>query len=301
MKITSTKKDMYVQVTEEIIELLENGRTSQITWTRTGTRMPCNHKTGLPYKGVNVLLLWAAAMKNSYSTDRWLTYKQTAEMGGQVRKGEKSVACVFFKMIEREKEKEDKTNIGDEETAETIPVIAPFWLFNLDQIDGIEKPATPAQLDEFQQIEAAENILRQSGAVIREKGDKAFYRLSTDEIHMPARTCFASEIEFYSVALHELTHWTGAKHRLNRDFSGRFGTEAYAFEELIAELGSAFLNAELGFIASMIPNHVGYLESWLKVLKNDKRAIFTAAAQASKAHRYIMDLVEGALYERKVA
>lgn len=118
---------------------------------------------------------------------------------------------------------------------------------------------------------------------------------------MPERTRFASEAEFYSVALHELTHWTGAKHRLARDFAIRFGTDAYAFEELIAELGSAFLNAELGFAASMIPNHAGYIKSWLKVLKNNKRAIFTAANQASKAHRYIMDRVEDNRSEQKAA
>lgn len=148
------------------------------------------------------------------------------------------------------------------------------------------------QLNEFQQIEAAEAVLIHSGAIIREAGEKAFYRPSTDEIYLPERTRFASEIEFYSVAVHELTHWTGAKHRLARDFAERFGTEAYAFEELIAELGSAFLNAELGFSGAMLPNHAGYIDSWLKMLKNEKRAIFTAASQASKAHRYIMDLVE---------
>jgi antirestriction protein ArdC len=300
MKTTAPKKDMYAQVTDEIIVLLESGTTSttsQITWAKTGNSLPCNHKTGMPYQGVNVLLLWAAAMKNGYSTDRWLTYKQAADMGGQVRKGEKSVACVFFKAIEREA-KNAKT---DETETETVRIISLFWLFNLDQIDGIDKPQTAAQLSEFQQIEAAEDVLKRSGAIIREEGDKAFYRPSTDEIYMPERTRFASEMEFYSVALHELTHWTGAKHRLARDFVFRFGTDAYAFEELIAELGSAFLNADLGFSASMIPNHAGYIQSWLKVLKNDRRAIFTAAAQASKAHRYIMDLVEGAQCERKVA
>jgi antirestriction protein ArdC len=179
--------------------------------------------------------------------------------------------------------------------------MSPFWLFNLDQIDGIGKPQPAAQLDKFQQIEAAEKVLTRSGAVIREEGERALYRPSTDEIHMPERGRFSSEIEFYSVALHELTHWTGAGHRLARDFSGRFGTQAYAFEELVAELGSAFLNADLGFSAATIPNHAGYIEAWLKVLKNDKRAIFTAASQASKAHRYIMDLVEGGKRAGEVA
>ena len=283
----SVKKDLYEQVTDSIIAMLETGETGHIKWARTGQGIPCNHKTGVSYRGVNVLLLWTEAMIRGYSTDRWLTYKQAAEMGGQVRKGEKSVQCVFFAAVEREAKNKDV-----EETTETFRVIRPFWLFNLDQIDGIEALQSIPQLDEFQQIEAAEKVLTYSNAIIREGGDKAFYRPATDEIHLPGRNRFSSEIEFYSVALHELTHWTGAKHRLARDFSGRFGTQAYAFEELIAELGSAFLNAELGFSATTIPSHAGYIESWLKVLKNDRCAIFTAASQASKAHRYIMDRME---------
>ncbi|MBA4143551.1 MAG: DUF1738 domain-containing protein [Nitrosospira sp.] len=242
--------------------------------------------SGADYRGVNILLLWIEATMKDYSSDRWLTYKQAAEMGGQVRKGEKDVQCVFFKTIERESKKDET---GDNET---VRVISPFWLFNLDQIDGIEAPQAIGGLEAFQQIEAAEHVLKESSAVIREEGEKAFYRPSTDEIVLPERTRFSSEIEFYSVALHEITHWTGAAHRLARDFSGRFGTHAYAFEELVAELGSAFLNAELGFAATMIPSHAGYIETWLKILKNDKRAIFTAASAASQAHRYIMDLVE---------
>ena len=276
MNTTATpKKDLYAHVTDSIIAIMEAGATSRITWAQTGHGIPCNHKSGVPYQGVNVLLLWAKTMIRGYSTDRWLTYKQATELGGQVRKGEKGVQCVFFKTIERDSKNTE--NDDDGATTETVRVISPFWLFNLDQIDDINKPQTAAQLDEFQQIEAAEKVLTQSGALIREAGERAFYRPSTDEIHMPERNRFASEIEFYSVALHELTHWTGAGHRLARDFSGRFGTQAYAFEELIAELGSAFLNAELGFSAATIPNHAGYIESWLKVLRNDKRAIFTAA------------------------
>ena len=285
----TVRKDLYTQVTESIVAMMEEGMTRHIQWAQTGHGLPCNHLTGIPYQGINVLLLWAEAMLRGYATGRWLTYKQAAGMGGQVRRGEKSVQCVFFGTVERESRNPDE----DKEATESVRVIRPFWLFNLDQIDGIGAPQSIPQLDEFQQIEAAEHVLTRSGAIIREAGDQAFYRRSTDEIHLPQRTRFASEIEFYSVALHELTHWSGAEHRLARDFSGRFGSEAYAFEELVAELGSAFLNAELGFSATTIPNHAGYIESWLKMLKNDKRAIFTAASAASKAHRYLMDLVEG--------
>lgn len=276
------KTDIYQQVTNAIVEMIEAGKTGDgITWAQDAAKgMPYNFKTSAAYRGINTLILWNAARSNGYSSNAWMTYKQAAEMGGTVRKGEKGELCVFFKMLE----------VTDKETEEEkeIPMASPFWVFNLDQIDGIEKPSVNTIRNDWEQVEAAETILKASGAKIVEQGQKAFYRPSTDEITMPERARFADAKDFYSVALHELTHWTGAKHRLNRDFSGRFGSEAYAFEELVAELGSAFLNAEIGFVASQIPNHASYIDSWLKVLKNDKRAIFTASSQASKAHNYIM-------------
>lgn len=284
------KTDLYQQITDSIISIIEAGRTGDgITWAQDAAGgMPVNFKTNAAYRGINTLILWSAARANGYSSNAWLTYKQAAELGGQVRKGEKAELCVFFKMLEIEDKEAETTEDGKKE----IPMASPFWVFNLDQIDGIEKPQANTLRNDWEQVEAAEAILKASGAKINEQGQKAFYRPSTDEITMPERARFASAKDFYSVALHELTHWTGAKHRLNRDFSGRFGSEAYAFEELIAELGSAFLNSEIGFLASQIPNHASYIDSWLKVLKGDKRAIFTAASQASKAHSFIMNLVQ---------
>lgn len=281
------KTDLYQQVTDSIISIIEAGQQGGgITWAQEAVKgMPINYKTKAAYNGVNVLLLWAAAREAGYSSNQWLTYKQAAELGGQVRKGEKSVQCVFFKMLNVQ----DKDN--QDEDGKQIPMASPFWLFNLDQIDGLEKTQPVAPCSEWAQIEEAEQVLRASGATIHEQGQKAYYHPSVDEIYLPERIRFANLKEFYSVAMHELTHWTGAKTRLNRDFTGRFGSESYAFEELVAELGSAFLNADLGFVATTIPNHAQYIDSWLKVLKNDKRAIFTAASQAGKAHRYIMDAV----------
>ncbi len=280
------KTDFYQQITDSIISIIEAGRTGDgISWAQDAANgMPINHKTKAAYRGINTLILWSATRANGYSSNAWLTYKQAAEMGGQIRKGEKGELCIFFKMLEI-------VDTNDDEQKE-IPMASPFWLFNLDQIDGMEKPEVQTIRAEWEQVEEAERILKSSGAKINEHGQKAFYRPSTDEITMPERSRFSSAKDFYSVVLHELTHWTGAKHRLNRDFSCRFGSEAYAFEELIAELGSAFLNAEIGFIASQIPDHAGYIDSWLKVLKNDKRAIFTAASQASKAHALIMNLAK---------
>lgn len=282
------KADIYQQVTDSIIYIIEAGKQGNgIQWAQeTAKGMPVNFKTNAPYNGINILLLWAAAREAGYTSNEWLTFKQAAELGGSVRRGEKGQLCVFFKMLEIT----DKEATGTDEEKKNIPMASPFWLFNLDQIDGIEKPAEPAPRSDYQQIESAEHVLKASMATIKEEGQKAFYRPSTDEIYVPERTRFADVKQFYSVALHELTHWTSAKTRLNRDFAGRFGSESYAFEELVAELGSAFLNAELGFIGSMIPSHASYIDSWLRVLKNDKRAIFTAASQAGKAHAYIMSM-----------
>ncbi|TCV82709.1 ArdC family protein [Sulfurirhabdus autotrophica] len=289
------KTDIYQQVTDAIIANIEAGQLDKgINWAKeTATGMPINYKTKASYNGINVLLLWNAAREAGFSNNQWLTFKQAAELGGSVKKGEKGQLCVFFKMLDI------KDKISDEKKA--VPMASPFWLFNLDQIEGIETGIEVALRSDFQQIESAEHILKASQAIIREEGQRAFYHTATDEIYLPERTRFSDVKEFYSVALHELTHWTGAKTRLDRDFAGRFGSEAYAFEELIAELGSAFLNAELGFTATMIPNHAQYINNWLTVLKNDKRAIFTAASQAGKAHSFIMNLVAVAEAKQKAA
>lgn len=288
--------DMYQQVTDKIVALLESGGAGGgIDWARRASGIPRNFGTRAAYNGINVLLLWATAQELGYKHNYWLTYKQATDMGGQVRKGEKGTLCAFYKMIER------TSKNGDGDDSEQVPVISPFWLFNLDQIDGLAVPSGEIAWSEYAQIEAAENVLAKSGAVIHEGGTKASYSPSRDVISVPDRTQFKSVTDFYSVALHELTHWTGAKTRLAREFDTRFGSEAYAFEELVAEIGSAFLNAELGIIATSLPNHACYLASWLKVLRNDKRAIFTAASQASKAHRFILDLVNGPAITQQAA
>ena len=207
-------------------------------------------------------------------------------MGGQVRKGEHGTHAVFFKPW---KSTDTNTATGETETTKGA-VLKSFTVFNFDQVDGIERPATePRQA--FQAIEDAERLLAASPARIEIGGTQAFYRPADDTVHLPAREAFINPEAFYSVALHELTHSTGHKTRLDRDFSGRFGTEAYAFEELIAELGSAFLNADLGILNATLPDHADYLSNWIAILKGDKKAILTAAAQASKAHGFIKGLL----------
>lgn len=288
-KKTFTKKptDIYSSVTDSIISLIESGKKGGvINWRRNGlaSGLPANFKSKKAYSGVNVLILWAASASAGYQSNYWLTFNQAKEMGAFIRKGEKGTAICFYKMIERQHEESGE--------AEKIPMLKTFVVFNVDQIEGLnieaEEPA--AEISIFEQNELAENILIKSGADIHEEGDKAFYRISTDEIYLPTRDRFETEHHFYAVGLHELTHWTAAKHRLAREFSGRFGNEAYAFEELIAELGAAFLCAEVGIVSATLEGHASYLDNWLEVLKKDKKAIFTAASQATKAANYIMSL-----------
>ena len=272
------KMDIHQQVTDQILAAMESARTSGRRLWDSQPSLPLSLTTGKPYSGVNIIILWGAALSRGYTSPYWLTYKQAADKGGQVRKGEHGTHCVFYKPWESQ---ETNHETGEVET-KTGAVLKSFRVFNLDQIDGIEAPAREPRPD-FQAIEDAERILQASPARIIEGGTQAYYVPVRDMIYLPARETFISPEAFYSVALHEMTHSTGHKSRLDRDFSGRFGTEAYAFEELIAELGSAFLNADLGIIGSTLQDHADYLAHWVAILKSDKKAILTAAAQASKA------------------
>ena len=277
--------DIHKAITDRIIEAMEQARdTGRRLWDSQPS-LPLNLTTGKPYQGINTLILWAAGLQNGYTSPYWLTYKQAADKGGQVRKGERSTLCVFYKPWESQ---ETNHETGETEIVKGA-VLKSFRVFNLDQIDGIEAPAREERAA-FQAIEEAERLLQASPARIIEGGPSAFYQPDADTIHLPAREAFINPEAFYSVALHEMTHSTGHKSRMARDFSGRFGTEAYAFEELIAEMGSAFLNADLGIIGSTLQDHADYLAHWVAILKSDKKAILTAAAAASKAHGFIKAL-----------
>ena len=278
--------DIHQAITDQILAAMETARTTGRRLWDSQPSLPLNLTTGKPYSGINVLMLWSAALQNGYASPYWLTYRQADDKGGQVRKGEHGTHCVFYKPWEAQ---ETNHETGEVET-KTGAVLKSFTVFNLDQIDNIESPAREER-PAFQAIEDAERILQASPARIIEGGPKAFYQPTTDTIHLPAREDFISPEAFYSVALHEATHSTGHASRLARDFSGRFGDSAYAFEELIAELGSALLNADLGIIGSTLQDHADYLANWIKILQNDKRAILTAAAAASKAHAFIKGLL----------
>ena len=280
------KTDIHQAITDQILAAMEQARSSGRRLWDSQPSLPLNLTTGKPYSGINVLMLWAAGLSRGYSSPYWLTFKQAQTLGGQVRKGEHGTACVFYKPWESA---DTNPATGETET-KTGAVLKSFRVFNLDQIDGIEAPAREAR-PAFQAIEDAERILSSSPARIAIGGTQAFYRPSDDTIRLPAREAFINAEAFYNVALHEVTHSTGHKTRLDRDFSGRFGTESYAFEELIAELGSAFLNADLGILNATLPDHADYLSNWIAILKGDKKAILTAAAAASKAHGFIKGLL----------
>jgi len=285
--------DIRQAITDKIIAMLEKGGNEARTrWTKAAQGgFPRNGKTGDAYRGVNVLILWDAAIEAGFTSNVWMTYKQAESIGAQVRKGEKAVMCAYFEMVKRKGNEADQGEGEEGGKAGFFPMCKPFWLFNVAQIDGLPESFTaPAEVaPEFTPIEAAEKMLAASGAVINQRLDGAFYAPSKDQICLPTRERFTSPENYYATALHELTHWTGHESRLNRQFGKRFGDDAYAFEELVAELGAAFVVGHVGFVDATIENHAAYLESWLKVLKNDKTAIFTASKQASLAYDFILE------------
>lgn len=282
-KFSRTRTDIYQTVTDNIIAALEAGvKPWSCPWQRVPgmSGLPSNFATGISYSGMNIMLLWCSASEQGFGDSRWMTYKQAQAVGGQVRKGEHGTTAIFYTTLEKENEDGE---------IDQIPMLKTFNVFNLEQIDGL--PLTTETVSPeatFDPLPEAENLFQKSGANIIEKGQNAFFRPSTDEVWLPERHLFSDAVNFYATGLHELIHWSGGKKRLNREMKGKFGSEDYAFEELIAELGSAFMMADLGIIGKV--QHESYIASWLKALKNDKRYIFKAASAASKAHRYLMDI-----------
>lgn len=285
------KLDVHQAVTNQIIAAIEAGAGNwQMPWHRTGEGLnrPVNVDTGNHYRGVNVIALWASAQMRGFSTGTWGTYRQWGNRNAQVRKGEKASLIVFYKEYDIARE----TESGESE-ADTVLFARASWVFNADQVDGyqptvIEPPAHPVR-----PIDAAEDFIRSTGAIVRHGGTRAFYRPADDIIQMPDRERFAGSPtssateSYYATLLHELTHWTGHEQRCHRPFGDRFGNDAYAMEELVAELGAAFLCTDIGITAELRPDHAQYIDHWLKVMKADKKAIFTAASQAAKATEFL--------------
>jgi len=285
--------DIRAEITNTIVNMLEQGTGEwERPWTTLGVKgLPRNFESGRAYTGVNVLLFWHAAKTRGYERNEWLTFRQAQSVGGNVRKGAKGVMGMFYKTVECQNEAGDGAEM--EEGGRRIPMLKPFWVFNVADIENlpasaVPQPATPAKV--FEPVEAAEQLLRASGAQILVGGDRACYTVASDTVRMPGRERFAKAADYYAIAAHELVHWTGHPERLARTFGKRFGDQAYAFEELVAELGSAFVCADVGLEDYTLHGHANYLGSWLRVLRADKTAIFTAARHASAAHALITSL-----------
>ncbi|MCA3160278.1 MAG: DUF1738 domain-containing protein [Burkholderiales bacterium] len=285
-------RDVYTQVTDTIISAIEAGAGQwDMPWHRHGVThtRPMNALTSKRYRGVNVLALWAAAEARGFTTGLWGTYRQWQEKGAQVRKGEKSSLVVFFKELAV-----DETNPETGETERGRRLIAKAsYVFNANQVDGFALPEPQAPANPAEVLAEVEAYIAATRARVTFGGEGAFYRPLTDTIHMPDRTRFVGSATssatecLYSTLLHELTHWTGIKTRCDREFGKRFGDDAYAMEELVAELGAAFLCADLGIANTPRPDHAAYISHWLTVLKADKKAIFTAASKAAQAVDYL--------------
>jgi antirestriction protein ArdC len=287
------KKDVYTRVTERIIADLEQGvRTWLKPWhsEHAAGRItrPLRHN-GTPYRGMNILLLWGEAVAKGYAAPIWMTYKQAQELGANVRKGEHGSLVVYANSISK-----TETNDKGEDVEREIPFMKGYTVFNVEQVDGLPahyyaQPVNPLPLSE--RIEAADAFMKATGATIHHGGNSAFYAPARDVVQLPPFEAFKDKESYYATALHELTHWTKHKDRLERDFSAkRFGDTGYAREELVAELGAAFLCADLGITPDIRDDHAAYLGHWLNVLKEDKRAIFSAAAHAQRAADYLNGL-----------
>ena len=277
------KRDLYTEVTARILAGLERGAAPWVKpWSATpGQNVPQNAVSNRPYSGCNVVLLWLTRGQG-WPTPRFLTFKQAQEAGGggvgRARGAQRFISsnnCGFT-------ESKDGTPL---DTATTIPMMKEYTVFNVAQCDGLPanivegKPARVRNPDTRDAL--ADEFLAASGAAIREGQGEAYYAPGADFISLPAFTAFKGADHFYNVAFHELTHWTGHKARLDRDLKGRFGQAAYAAEELIAELGAALLAAEFSFDGDV--RHAGYIASWITLLRQDKRAFFTAASKAQAA------------------
>lgn len=279
------RRDHYQEVTDRIVAALESGtRPWCQPWDNGLPGMPLNGATGRRYHGINVLLLAMTSFALG-GDPRFCSYKQAVDRGWQVRKGEKGTTVFFFKRMLVE----DRDAAPDaEDRTKAIPMLRAYTVFNGAQIEGIPAYVAPDVTEApWRRPEATDIILTNSKAVVRTGGDKAFYSPSLDYIQLPEPASFHSPEAFAATALHEAAHWSGAKHRLDRDLSGRFGAAAYAQEELRAELASVFLGGTLG-IPCDIPNHANYIASWVKKLKEDKREIFRAAADAQRIADYLL-------------
>ncbi len=291
--MTAQRIDLYTRVTNEIVAQLEAGTRPWLQpWQAAHAAGEVSRPlrfNAVPYRGINVVLLWLAAMQQRFTCPLWMTYRQAAELGGQVRRGEKGSLVIYTSSFTRREAGDD-----GEELEYEVPFLKSYSVFNCEQIDGL--PAryyAKAELTHHpvQRIERAEGFFAHTGADIRHGGGLAYYSPTADFVQMPPFESFRDAESYYATLAHEATHWTKHPSRLAREFGRqRRGDEGYSMEELVAEMGAAFLCADLGITPEVREDHAAYIASWLKVLRNDKRAVFAAAAHAQRAADYLHGL-----------
>jgi antirestriction protein ArdC len=284
------RRDLHADITAKIIAAINaNPGEPQMPWRRSGKPlwMPENALTKNRYNGINVVALWVAAETRGLASPVWATYKQYQDLDAQVRKGAKGEMVVFYKDYEVEPEPSNETDDGKRRVARAS------YVFNAADVEGYTPPDPPERLGPIERVAAADRFVTATGARIEHGGERAYYRPSTDHIQMPDEGLFCGtdtmsrDEGYYAVLLHELTHWTAPERRCNRDLSKRFLKAEVAAEELVAEIGAAMLCAELGVTQDTRPDHAQYIHHWMNLLKNDPRAIFTAAAKASEAVAFL--------------
>jgi antirestriction protein ArdC len=290
---TSQKPDVYQRVTDAIVNAIETGTGSyRMPWVVRQDKgfSPISVSTVKPYRGINTLVLWAQSQSKGYSSALWGTYQQWLSLGGQVRKGEHGSPVVYWGTYDAKETAED---VPEERSGRHL-FCKGYTVFNLDQVDGCKLPKRlEPKLSHNQRIARAESFFAGVGVQVRDGGNRAFYRPDTPQaVYMPGFDQFPEAGQYYPVLAHETTHWTSHASRCDRQLGKRFGDAAYAMEELIAELGSAYTMAGLELELMPRADHAAYINSWLKILKSDKRAIFTAASQAQKAADWMRERSE---------
>jgi antirestriction protein ArdC len=301
---SETKADVYTRVTNKILADLEQGvRPWAKPWSgehAAGCITRPLRGNGQPYRGVNILLLWASALEQGFACPVWMTYKQAQELGANVRKGERGSLVVYANTFTKTEANEQT---GEDEEKQ-IPFMKGYTVFNVEQIEGLPAhfTATPEPAPETteQRDELLERFFRNTGATIRHGGNRAFFNIAADFVQMPPFPAFVDAESYYATLGHEMTHWTRHPSRLDRDLGRKkWGDEGYAKEELVAELGAAFLCADLGITPEVRDDHAAYIGSWLEALKDDKRFIFSAAAHAQRALDWLHGCQAGQIEEEE--
>lgn len=297
------KQDVHTKITNDIIELMEKGEVVwRKPWKHAGAVSHSNFKSKSAYRGINAFITYATAVVNEFDSPYWLTFKQAQELGGSIKKGSKSTSIVFYAKVwvdANGKKVYQAKNVSDAEMVAQgyRKIMTPRYynIFNLDQIDGIDYEIPQAEKNDNEILEEAERIINEMQAKPKYNivpSERACYSPVKDEITMPRLEQFESSHGYYSVFFHEMIHATGHESRLNRDTltaSASFGSDTYSKEELVAELGSCFLCAEVGILQEEIENSVAYLQSWIKELKKDNKLIWKASQQAQKAVDFILN------------